>query len=226
MVSPGIAMASSLSGGTTKQQLIVGDHDDNGVDTISQSIGTLKINKVGLKSGGVFDWEISNFDGSSGTAGSDWDLLQFNDLTFDGSGTFDINILSLTTNDGAGSGAGAVAGDVRSNQSGTSGFLFMDGSGTGTINWGSLTINNATPNGSTSGRIDDGFFNINQTNFSYNNSFYYGDWSVYYDHTGDDFYLQYSVVPEPSTYMMVTGLLMLPGISFVRRLRKSGKQDS
>ena len=47
---------------------IAGDHNDAGVDTISQSIGTLKINSVGLKSGGVFDWEISNFDGSSGTA--------------------------------------------------------------------------------------------------------------------------------------------------------------
>jgi hypothetical protein len=34
------------------------------------------------------------------------------------------------------------------------------------------------------------------------------------------FYLQYSAVPEPSTYIMVTGLLMVPGMSYVRRFRK------
>ena len=35
-----------------------------------------------------------------------------------------------------------------------------------------------------------------------------------------DFYLTYSAVPEPSTYIMVTGLLMVPGMSYVRRFRK------
>ena len=34
------------------------------------------------------------------------------------------------------------------------------------------------------------------------------------------FYLSYSAVPEPSTYFMVTGLLMLPGYNFIRRFRK------
>ena len=226
VVSPGIALATSMSNGTSDHQAIAGDHNDAGVDTISQSIGTLKINSVGLKSGGVFDWEISNFDGSGGTAGSDWDLLQFDSLTFDSSGNFDINILSLTTNDGAGSGAGAVTGSTWTEQNGTSGFKFLDGSGSNGsgITWGSVTINSSAPTGS--GTIDKGYFNFNHDVFSYNNSNYYGDWSVYLDYANNDFYLQYSVVPEPSTYMMVTGLLMLPGISFVRRLRKSGKQDS
>ena len=226
VVSPGIALATSMSNGTSDHQAIAGDHNDAGVDTISQSIGTLKINSVGLKSGGVFDWEISNFDGSGGTAGSDWDLLQFDSLAFDSSGNFDINILSLTTNDGAGSGAGAVTGSTWTEHNGTSGFKFLDGSGSnGTgITWGSVTINSSAPSGS--GTIDKGYFNFNHDVFSYNNSNYYGDWSVYLDYANNDFYLQYSVVPEPSTYMMVTGLLMLPGISFVRRLRKSGKQDS
>ena len=102
----------------------------------------------------------------------------------------------------------------------------MDGSGSNGsgITWGSVTINSSAPTGS--GTIDKGYFNFNHDVFSYNNSNYYGDWSVYLDYANNDFYLQYSVVPEPSTYMMVTGLLMLPGISFVRRLRKSGKQDS
>ena len=43
-------------------------------------------------------------------------------------------------------------------------------------------------------------------------------WSVY--HNNGSFYLQYSAVPEPSTYVMITGLLMVPGYNFVRRFRK------
>ena len=153
-------------------------------------------------------WEISNFDGSGGTAGSDWDLLQFDSLAFDSSGNFDINILSLTTNDGAGSGAGAVTGSTWTSITVLQGLSFWMAVVRGTgITWGSGTINSSAPSGS--GTIDKGYFNFNHDVFSYNNNNYYGDWSVYLDYANNDFYLQYSVVPEPSTYMMVTGLLML-----------------
>ena len=50
----------------------------------------------------------------------------------------------------------------------------------------------------------------------------------YYNHSLNDWAFiiitvllpQFSAVPEPSTYVMVTGLLMLPGYNFVRRMRK------
>ena len=60
-------------------------------------------------------------------------------------------------------------------------------------------------------------WNVNVEGWQYYNHSL-NDWGVYH-HEGS-FYLQYSAVPEPSTYMMVTGLLMLPGYNFVRRYRK------
>ena len=60
--------------------------------------------------------------------------------------------------------------------------------------------------------------------FDYNVGNWYGDWGVYYDGSGD-FYLTYSAVPEPSTYVMVTGLFLLPGWRWIRRLRANGKES-
>ena len=214
MVSPGIATATSMTNGTSDAQVIHGDHNDAGADTLAQSIGTLKINNVGLKSGGVYDWEISNFDGSSG---ADWDVLQFDTLEFGSSGNFDINILSLSSSGGAGGLSGTI-----SDKNETSGFLFLDGSGSNGsgITWGAISAP------SQSGVIGSNYFRFNEDVFSFNNNNYYGAWSVYFDRPNNDFYLQYSVVPEPSTYIMVGGLLMLPGYSFIRRFRKKDQDDA
>jgi len=208
VVSPGIAHASSMSNGTSDFQVIAGNKDDSGSAALTNSIGTMKINTLGLKSGGVFDWEITDFDGNNAD-GSDWDVLQFNTLTFDSSGTFDINIYGVKS-DGT---AGAPSGDYGVDQKDASGFLFLDGPSDGAITWGG-----ATDPGGAGGYVTD-YFNINTSAFSTSTNNWYGDWSVYYNGSGD-FYLSYSVVPEPSTYVMVTGLLMLPGFQFLRRFRK------
>lgn len=215
LVSPGVALASSMTNGTNDNQVIAGNHNDSGVDTLANSIGTLKINNVGLKGGGVFDWEITNFAGNN-SAGADWDVLQFDDLTFDGSGNFDINIFSVASN---GSG-GATSNFAPSDKLGTSGYKFLDGSGSGTITWGGLTMGGSAP--SASGTLDSGYFRVNQDVFSYYNG-NFGNWDVYYDHSGKDFYLQYTVVPEPSTYVMISGLLLVPGLNFIRKMRKNSK---
>ncbi len=87
------------------------------------------------------------------------------------------------------------------------GFLFLQGT----------TVNNLSDGDVTSS------FNIRSDDFNYQIGNYYGDWGVYKD--GGSFYLTYSAVPEPSTYIMVTGLFLLPGLRWIRRLRATAKGD-
>lgn len=196
-ISPGQGIASSLTATNSQVQASIG----NGA--ASDSIGTFTVTNLTLNNDAVFDWEITDFDG---TAGSDWDLLAYDNLVFGNDAQIDINLFSLLSNGNAGS----TAGDTFAAKATTSGFKILDGSGSGSINWGNY--------GGSGARQVDSLFNINQQGWAhYNHGF--GSWGVYYD-GGHDFYLTYSAVPEPSTYMMVTGLLMLPGYNFVRRFRK------
>ena len=214
VLSPGIAHASSMSNGTSDFQVVAGNHNNSGSDDVTQSIGTIQIDKIGLKNGGVFDWEIRDFAGNNAD-GSDWDVLKFDTLDFaeSGAGSFDVNIYSLAANGSAGSPSGDYG--VGTTKTGASGFKFMQHTGTGS-GW-----NNAPG----SSRVVNGF-NINSDNWAGVNDFYYGDWSVYYNTSDKSFYLQYSAVPEPSTYFMVTGLLLLPGCNFIRRFRKKNLETT
>jgi len=203
VISPGTGISSSLTNESSQQQVSLGDR--------TNAIGTFTVsNTLTLENGGVYDWEISDF---TGTAGTDWDLLKFDALNFSPSDdSFTINIMSLDANGEAGAMAG---GNVWQNYT-SNGFKFMEF--TGAVSW--------TGNGALT---DDGYvsgFNIVDDGWAYHNSHHLHNWNVWYDHSEGDFYLQYSVAPEPSTYVMVTGLMLVPGMGAVRKYRNRKKKES
>jgi len=193
VISAGDGISSSLSNSSTQQQVSLGDR--------TNAIGTFTISDtLTLESGGVFDWEVSDFTGSAGT---DWDLLKFDTLTLSATSAnpFIVNVMSLAADGTAGAMAG---GNVWQNYT-SNGFKFMEATGNGS-GWSGST-----------GLVDK--FSVVSNNWDHYNNQHLNDWNVWYDGSGA-FYLQYSAVPEPSTYMMVTGLLMVPGMSYLRRIRR------
>jgi len=195
-ISPGLGNASSLTSPSSLNQAI--SLNDNGTsadtsDDASASVGAFTATTLSLNDGGVYDWEIKDFDGS--TPGTDWDLLSFTNLSFGPAGTsFTLNILPLQSGDGT-----AGAPDNTNNllaQHGSS-FKFLDGPDGGAgINWGARSSSDI-----------DNYFTVRTDDFAYHTNFYYGDWSVSY--SNGDFYLNFSAVPEPSTLQLSFGLLLL-----------------
>ena len=198
VISVGDGISSSLSNSSTQQQVSLGDR--------ANAIGTFTVSDtLTLATGGVYDWEVSDFTGS---AGSDWDLLKFDTLTISATSAnpFVINVMGLASDGTAGAMAG---GNVWGSYQTTSGFKFMEATGNGSGYSGSAGV------------VDK--FSVVSNNWAHYNDQHLHNWDVWYDGSGA-FYLQYSAVPEPSTYMMITGLLMVPGMSYVRRLKR--KKDS
>ena len=206
-ISPGLGLASSMNSLSFLNQAISKNDNDTPLDTsddASASIGSFTVTTVGLNDGGVFDWEIKDFAGT--TPGSDWDLLSFTNLSLGSTGSkFTINILPIKSIDGT-AGAPDNLGSLWA-QSGKS-FKFLDGPDDGAgITWGDWSPDN----------IND-LFDFRMDEFSYYSDFYYNDWNVSY--INGDFYLNFTAVPEPSTYFMTASLFLLPTVRMVRRYKE------
>ena len=192
-LSPGRGISSSLTPSLKAVDL----------DTGTDAIGNFTVNTLNWNNGGVFDWQIKDFDPAGGTAGTHWDKLSFGTLNFQSSQNFDINIIALkgASFDGT-MGNVSNNGNTWNNYSTTNGFLFAAGT---------------TINGLSDGDVSSSF-TVRSDDYSPSVGHWYGDWGVYKD--GGNLYLTYSAVPEPSTYIMVTGLFMLPGFRMFRKWRK------
>ena len=201
VIAPGEGLSTSIN--HDKKQAPRG----HGADS-SLAVGTFDVGTLTLENGGVYDWEIDDFGGS---AGANWDLLKFDTLNLDTTDTFTINILGLDpTTDLAGSPNGDNLWSQGGNQ-----WEILRGNGGHTINWsGGSQWSDAQVRS---------FFDVRFDDIAYQENMWGADWYVSYN--SGSFYLQFSAVPEPSTYMMVTGLLMVPGMSYVRRLRRKKNGD-
>jgi autotransporter-associated beta strand protein len=207
VVSPGQGISSSLTEttGLSNQQVTLG------TSSAAAAMGDLTITNLTINDGAIFDWEINDFSSSAGTG---WDVLRFDSLVFDSDASASglINIFSVANN--------GTAGAVSNMSLPANGVLFLDSidNDHNDINWGGIS-------GVSSGSWQEvDWMGINDNGFSYHNDQYGGAWNVWYNGSGD-FYLRYSAVPEPSTYIMVTGLLMLPGFRMFRRFMKKAKPE-
>ena len=215
VLTPGQGISSSLTETSGLSQKQVG----YGNGAADDAIGSFTATTLSLQGGGVYDWELQDFDGTTG--GTDYDVMNFTNLSFGSSSDrFTINIMGIKSSDGTAGGPDNLNNIWAESKLTTNGFKFLDGSGSGSgITWGAWNA----------GNIDD-YFDIRFDDLAYNisNNGQYNqwgqDWNVHY--AGGDFYLQFSAAPEPSTYIMVTGLFLLPGFRMFKRWRKKFTSSS
>ena len=188
---------------------------DGGIISPGDFADTYSVEEISITGAGTWNqgmtyhWEITDFDGDAGDANDDglgWDHMSYSGaLTISGSAGNKI-LIDIAAIDGFNSPynqLGSLAGTQRpaANRTHTSGHQ-----------WAIVTAA-----GGISG-FDADHFEIDYTHFYEQWDDPFHQWGI--THSGNSLYLTYSAVPEPSTYVMVSGLLLLPAITFYRRWKK------
>ena len=165
---------------------------NGGILAPGNSPGTLNAGDTTWEGGGAFEWEINN---AAGIVSTNWDLLNITGgltITATEANPFSINLVSLTT--------GNEAGDVINFDQNANAVYSIAATTTGI-----------------SGFTTDAF-TLNTSGFSNDFS---GLWSLTVD--GNNLNLVYtSAVPEPSSFAIIVGFLVL-GFTTTRRARRDAK---
>ena len=193
------AGAATITGqGTYSSALTIDDNVANRFTTVSAgtslsgNTGTLTASSGTLYSGGTYIWDIDNA-ASGGTAGIDWDYLNFTgalDLSnLDASNKFTIDIRNIgSTGFSWGEGPGYTAED-------TNGYKIMEASG------------------GISGFNAD-YFTLDNSNWTDGGNWWF-DWKIY--ENGNALFLSYNAVPEPSTWIIGIFLTIVISVPAIRK---------
>ena len=166
--------------------------------TGAEAIGSLTVTNLTLNGGTIYDWEIADFSPGTANKGTAYDVLNYSSIDFESGQKIGVNILAIQNSNGA-AGRFNNFSNVSNSYSGTNGFHFLRS-----------TSGNDPTNGPTSAGDASSYFDIYTDSFDYYTGHGLGSWGVWYDGSGD-FYLTYSVVPEPSTYVMISALFLFIG---------------
>jgi autotransporter-associated beta strand protein len=186
-INPGVTLSNPIdltNGGTLGGNGIIGTHITVGGNVIlspGNSPGNLTFaSDLTFAGGGTYDWQIQSV---AGTAGTSWDLVSVNgslNITATSGSPFVIKLFSLNSD-----GVAGTVGDFNS------------------ANPYSWTIASAT----------GGISNFNSTDFSIDASGFQnslGIGSFFVTENGSNLMMNFTPVPEPSTYgLMAAGLVVL-----------------
>lgn len=196
-ISPGLGLSSSMTNNSSRQQLSAADDERS---TGAEAIGSLTVTNLTLNGGTIYDWEIADFSPGTANKGTAYDVLKYSSITFESGQKIGVNILAVQNSDGA-AGRFDNFSNAGNNYSDANGFHFLQS-----------TSGNHASNGPTSQGDASSYFDLYTDSFDYYYGPGVGSWGVWYDGSGD-FYLTYSAVPEPSTYIMISALFLVIGVN-------------
>jgi hypothetical protein len=196
-VSPGLGLSSSMTDNTSKQQLSAADDERS---SGAEAVGSLTVTTLTLNGGTIYDWEIADFSPGTSNKGTAYDVLKYGSIAFESGQKIGVNILAVQNSNGA-AGRFNNFSNAGNNYSDANGFHFLQS-----------TTGDHASNGPTSQGDASSYFDLYTDSFDYYYGPGVGSWGVWYDGSGD-FYLTYSAVPEPSTYIMISALFLVIGFN-------------